>query len=240
MRSKIDKKLARAGKRKRAVSPYGGKALLRLITFQADRDPALNEELAENLALPRAVVTRLGIARKPRRGAKAVRARKGRQARRRGPSAKAYAAALGKAARTRTGVTPRRPRAAARRAAVLVWQSIRPTRIPNGQTYGTNRIDVIGRVSAIAIDPKDAKHILLGAAGGGIWESDDTGATWAARTDQMPSLAIGAIAFDPKNAKRVYAGSGEGNFYSTLGAGVMRRVMVERLGPCWHRRNSLG
>jgi hypothetical protein len=105
-------------------------------------------------------------------------------------------------------------------APALVWQSIGPTRIPNGQTYGTNRIDVIGRVSAIAIDPKDAKHILLGAAGGGIWESDDTGATWAARTDQMPSLAIGAIAFDPKNAKRVYAGSGEGNFYSTLGAGV--------------------
>ena len=83
-------------------------------------------------------------------------------------------------------------------------------------------IDVIGRVSSIAVDPNDPKHLLLGAAGGGIWESADTGATWPPRTDQMPSLAIGAIAFDPTNPKRVYAGSGEGNFYANLGAGVYK------------------
>jgi hypothetical protein len=61
---------------------------------------------------------------------------------------------------------------------------------------------------------------LLGGAGGGIWESTDTGTTWAARTDQMPSNAIGAIAFDPTDPRKVYAGSGEGNFYFSLGAGV--------------------
>ena len=81
---------------------------------------------------------------------------------------------------------------------------------------------MIGRVSSIAVDPSDPKHLLLGAAGGGIWESNDTGATWTPRTDQMPSLAIGAIAFDPTNPKKVYAGSGEGNFYSNLGAGVYK------------------
>ena len=60
---------------------------------------------------------------------------------------------------------------------------------------------MIGRVAAIAVDPNDPKHLLLGAAGGGIWESPDTGATWKPRTDQMPSLAIGAIAFDPTTPK---------------------------------------
>jgi hypothetical protein len=96
--------------------------------------------------------------------------------------------------------------------------------IPNGQTYGTNRIDVIGRVSSIAVDPGNPKHLLVGAAGGGIWESQNTGTTWFPRTDQMPSLAIGAVAFDHTNSKRVYAGSGEGNFYFNLGAGVYKSV----------------
>jgi hypothetical protein len=81
---------------------------------------------------------------------------------------------------------------------------------------------VIGRVSSIAVDPNNAAHLLLGAAGGGIWESTNTGTTWAPRTDQLPSLAIGAIAFDPTAPSKVYAGSGEGNFYFNLGAGVYK------------------
>src|SRR5262249_25069771 len=102
------------------------------------------------------------------------------------------------------------------------WQSLGPSRIPNGQTYGTNRIDVSGRVAVIAVDPAAPAHLLVGAAGGGIWESRDTGATWSPRTDRMPSLAIGALAFDASDPTRVYAGSGEGNFYASLGAGVYK------------------
>ena len=83
---------------------------------------------------------------------------------------------------------------------------------------------MIGRVSSIAIDPSNTKHILLGSAGGGIWESKDSGANWRPRTDKMPSLAIGAVVFDPRNRKRVYAGSGEGNFYASRGAGVYRSI----------------
>jgi hypothetical protein len=103
-----------------------------------------------------------------------------------------------------------------------MWKSIGPSLVPNGQTYGSNRIDVIGRVACIAVDPKNPKHVLCGSAGGGIWETFDAGSTWAPRTDHMPSLAIGAIAFDPTNTKIVYAGSGEGNFYFNLGAGIYR------------------
>ena len=80
---------------------------------------------------------------------------------------------------------------------------------------------MIGRVSCIAIDPGRDAH-LLGSAGGGIWESKNSGTTWPPCTDTMPSLAIGALTFDPSNANRVYAGSGEGNFYANLGAGIYR------------------
>ena len=105
-----------------------------------------------------------------------------------------------------------------------MWKPLGPSLIPNGQTYGTNRVDVIGRVACVAIDPKRPAHVLCGAAGGGIWESANEGSTWAPRTDQMPSLAIGAIAFDPQKPTTVYAGSGEGNFYFNLGAGVYRSL----------------
>src|SRR5262249_47865235 len=133
------------------------------------------------------------------------------QARRNKPAPPAAAAARGAA----PGATPPAPVPA-------VWRTIGPSNIPNGQTYGTNTVDVIGRVSSIAVDPGNAAHILVGGAGGGIWESTNTGTTWTPRTDQMPSLAIGAITFDPSAPSRVYAGSGEGNFYFNLGAGVYK------------------
>lgn len=102
------------------------------------------------------------------------------------------------------------------------WRFLGPIRMPNGQTYGDTRIDVSGRVSAVAINPSNSNHILCGAAGGGVWESRNRGTSWAPRTDYMPTLTIGAIAFDPSNPNIVYCGTGEGNFYWWLGAGLMR------------------
>ncbi len=105
------------------------------------------------------------------------------------------------------------------------WRSLGPSYMPNGQTYGSggnNRVDVSGRISAVAVDPSDGRHILIGAASGGVWETRDGGVRWAPRTDFMPTLATGAIAFDPSEPRIVYAGTGEGDFYRALGAGVLR------------------
>jgi photosystem II stability/assembly factor-like uncharacterized protein len=107
----------------------------------------------------------------------------------------------------------------------IVWQSLGPNGIPKGQTYGTgpgSNVTVSGRVSAIAVDPTNSAHVLIGSAAGGIWETHDSGTSWAPRTDQQPTLAIGAIAFDPSDASTVYAGTGEGNSeYSHLGQGIL-------------------
>ncbi|MCW2898693.1 MAG: hypothetical protein JWO67_958 [Streptosporangiaceae bacterium] len=102
------------------------------------------------------------------------------------------------------------------------WRSIGPWTIPNGQTYGAARVNVSGRVSAIAIDPTNVGHVLVGAANGGVWESRDRGASWSPRTDNAATLTVGAIAFHPSNAATVLAGTGEGNWWSWLGAGVLR------------------
>jgi photosystem II stability/assembly factor-like uncharacterized protein len=105
------------------------------------------------------------------------------------------------------------------------WHPLGPRSIPHGQTYGGgpgSRPPVSGRISAVAVDPADPAHLLVGAAGGGIWESSDGGSAWEPRSDDMPSLSIGALAFDPNDPRVVYAGTGEANSFSWLGMGVLR------------------
>ena len=50
---------------------------------------------------------------------------------------------------------------------------------------------VSGRVAAIAVDPTDLTHWLIGAAQGGVWESLNAGSTWAPLTDAQASLVSG-------------------------------------------------
>jgi hypothetical protein len=102
------------------------------------------------------------------------------------------------------------------------WRFVGPTQIPDGQTYGESRPTVSGRVSAVAVDPANANHLLVAAASGGVWESTNRGATWWPRTDYMPTLTTGALAFNPTNSAIVYCGTGEGNFYAGQGAGLLR------------------
>lgn len=118
------------------------------------------------------------------------------------------------------------PAAAAPPATVPTWRSLGPAGIPNGQTYGSgpgSKTTVAGRVAAIAVDPTDSAHLLIGSAAGGIWESHDTGGSWEPRTDDQPTLSIGALAFDLSDPSVVYAGTGEGNSpYASLGRGILR------------------
>ena len=107
-------------------------------------------------------------------------------------------------------------------AAAPQWRSLGPWTVPDGQTYGSARVNVSGRVSAIAVDPSNPAHLLVGAANGGVWESFDRGDSWEPRTDDAPTLAVGALAFDPAHPATVYCGLGEGNWWWWLGAGVLR------------------
>ncbi|HSD81627.1 MAG TPA: hypothetical protein VLB47_13240, partial [Solirubrobacteraceae bacterium] len=117
------------------------------------------------------------------------------------------------------------PPAAPPPAAQRAWRPLGPFSVPHGQMkggYSDPRHAVSGRVSAFVVDPAAPAHLLAGAAGGGIWESVDRGATWDPRTDQAPSLAIGALAVDPTAPATMYAGTGEGNALWFLGAGLLR------------------
>ena len=109
--------------------------------------------------------------------------------------------------------------------AAVVWRSLGPAAIPRGQTYGSgpgSTATMAGRVAAIAVDPEDSEHILVGAAAGGVWQTRDGGRAWSPQTDDQPTLSIGALGFDPLEPSTVYAGTGEGNSgYASLGQGIL-------------------
>ncbi|MEO7742404.1 MAG: hypothetical protein ABIR98_05680 [Usitatibacter sp.] len=90
------------------------------------------------------------------------------------------------------------------------WQSIGPG-------------NVAGRVRAIAFDPSNTSRILAGTASGGLWISEDTGASWRANHDFLPNLSISTIAFNPVDARVVYLGTGEGSA-GLVGVGAFKSV----------------
>lgn len=81
-----------------------------------------------------------------------------------------------------------------------------------------------GRVTAIAVDPTNSTHWLIGTAMGGVWETHNGGINWTPKTDDQASLAIGAIAFAPSNPFIIYAGTGEPNGGGDVygGAGLLK------------------
>jgi photosystem II stability/assembly factor-like uncharacterized protein len=68
-----------------------------------------------------------------------------------------------------------------------------------------------GRVAAVAGTDADPLLYYAGAAGGGIWRSNDAGSTWTAVYEDLPVNAIGAIAIAPSNKRVVWVGTGESN-----------------------------
>src|SRR6266516_677064 len=87
------------------------------------------------------------------------------------------------------------------------WQSIGPRtgNVPGPVTYTGRTTVVSGRVTAIAISNPCTPalcRVWLGAAGGGIWRTDNGLAPkpdWRSSNTGLASNAIGSIAIDPKD-----------------------------------------
>ena len=128
------------------------------------------------------------------------------------------------------------PNATSRLALDTIWHSLGPnratarpydfTRLPNRQTF------VSGRVTALAIGrrcvPGDCR-LYLGAAGGGVFRTDDALAAvpvWRSISGGLTSISIGSLALDPRDptGNTVYAGTGDAsaNVDSEAGVGVFK------------------
>ena len=78
--------------------------------------------------------------------------------------------------------------------------------------FGSFPGGISGRATAVAANPANANDIWLGTSQGGVWHSTDGGSTWAPKSDDQPSLAIGSLALAGCGANgctSIYAGTGE-------------------------------
>jgi photosystem II stability/assembly factor-like uncharacterized protein len=81
-----------------------------------------------------------------------------------------------------------------------------------------------GRVSDIALDPKDPFAFYVALGTGGLMKTSDNGVTWDAVFAKEPVAAVGAVAVSPADPKVVWVGTGEANDRnsSSWGNGVYR------------------
>jgi len=68
-----------------------------------------------------------------------------------------------------------------------------------------------GRVTSVAGTPQNDALYYIGTAGGGVWKTDNGGATWTPVFTKEPVFAIGAVAIDLRDQNVVYVGTGESN-----------------------------
>src|SRR5438093_1631520 len=68
-----------------------------------------------------------------------------------------------------------------------------------------------GRVSDIAIDPRNPFVFYVGLGHGGVFKTNDNGVTFDPIFDKQPMLSIGAVAVAPSDSDVVWVGTGEAN-----------------------------
>lgn len=76
--------------------------------------------------------------------------------------------------------------------------------------------------------------IYLGAASGGVWKTENGGATWTPIFDRQTSYSIGVVTIDPNNPSTVWVGTGENNSQRSVsyGDGVYKS---DDAGRTWRR-----
>jgi photosystem II stability/assembly factor-like uncharacterized protein len=86
------------------------------------------------------------------------------------------------------------------------------------------------RVSAVAGVPGDPLVVYAGAASGGIFKTEDGGATWRPVFDDTPASSIGSLTVAPSDPNVVWAGTGEvfSRANISIGDGIYRSTDAGR------------
>jgi photosystem II stability/assembly factor-like uncharacterized protein len=93
------------------------------------------------------------------------------------------------------------------------WELVGPTNIG-------------GRMTCAVCLPDKPETIWAGAAGGGLWKSENAGESWRPLWHKEATLNIGSLALDPNNPAVLYCGTGEANLSpdSYAGVGIYRSI----------------
>jgi hypothetical protein len=67
-----------------------------------------------------------------------------------------------------------------------------------------------GRTRVVKFHPGVPTTLFAAGVSGGIWRSDDSGASWRPTGDGLTNIAVNALLIDPARPDIMYAGTGEG------------------------------
>ncbi len=95
----------------------------------------------------------------------------------------------------------------------LQWRSIGPAM-------------TAGRVADIAVDSRDRSNWYVGVGSGGVWKTENRGASWTPVFDSEGSYSIGSITIDPNNSNTIWVGTGENvsGRHAGYGDGIYRSL----------------
>jgi photosystem II stability/assembly factor-like uncharacterized protein len=135
----------------------------------------------------------------------------------------------------RTQPTPP-PRADSSRAADTTRARVTDDTASSGPSLNGFRLRSIGpgmisgRISDLAVHPRDKKTWYIGVAAGGVWKTTNAGTTWTPVFDQQSVYSIGTVVIDPKNPNVVWVGTGENNAQRAVayGDGIYKSVDAGR------------
>jgi photosystem II stability/assembly factor-like uncharacterized protein len=68
-----------------------------------------------------------------------------------------------------------------------------------------------GRVSDIAVDPKNRNVWYVAVSSGNLWKTDNRGNTWTPIFENYGSFSLGVVVVDPRDSNVVWLGTGENN-----------------------------
>lgn len=78
---------------------------------------------------------------------------------------------------------------------------------------------ISGRITDIAVNPRDKAMWYVAAASGGLWKTENAGTTWTPVFDHEPVYSIGVVTLDPNNPNVVWVGTGEYNAQRSVSYG---------------------
>lgn len=92
-------------------------------------------------------------------------------------------------------------------------------------TYNGPDQTVGGRTTAIGFSPHDPQKVFVGAPLGGLWASDNGGASYyCMNTDNIAALGVSAIAVHPNDPNIIFIGTGDRDSEVTRGYGIYKSV----------------
>jgi photosystem II stability/assembly factor-like uncharacterized protein len=91
-----------------------------------------------------------------------------------------------------------------------------------------------GRISDIAVDPRNPSVWYVAAAAGNLWKTENRGNTWTPIFETYGSYSLGAVTVDPKDSNIVWLGTGENNNQRSVsfGDGIYKSIDA---GKSWKR-----